>query len=176
MKNKSAQQVALAYQGRDVQTNISEAQVLREKGALTSDERVQREGLTQAIVVQATEVGMSDTDIGRYMAATEKVKTATGSDKEVLLQEIAEFEAAIARTSQQLYGWTNPFNELYALNQEINAEMRERERLEKQYQILLEFQNATGKELGENQKQQLLNLKQQAETQKQIFYGLFCKP
>jgi hypothetical protein len=42
--------------------------------------------------VQALEVGMSGEDVQSYLEASEKLKTATGEEREALLADIAAFE------------------------------------------------------------------------------------
>ena len=62
--------------------------------------------------------------------------------------------------------WENPYDRLYNLTEAINRELREREKLEKRYDRILEARGTTGKELLENSNKELDNLETQRELQK----------
>ena len=55
--------------------------------------------------------------------------------------------------------WENSYDEYYNSVKKINAELRKRESLERQYQRLLERNSATATDLVKNQREQLANLK-----------------
>lgn len=57
--------------------------------------------------------------------------------------------------------WKNTYDWLYNLTQKINAELREREKLEKRYNRLLESRSASGADLLANSKRELRNLEVQ---------------
>lgn len=62
--------------------------------------------------------------------------------------------------------WENPYDRLYNLTEAINRELREREKLEKRYDRILEARGTTGKELLENSNKELDSLETQRELQK----------
>lgn len=165
---KIVEQLSLAYQGREVGTNIADAQTLRQKTDLSIEEQTQQQAMVRTIQVQALEAGMSEEDVSQYVQANEKLKNATAEERTILEAEIKAFEDAIINSSNALYGWTNPFDELYRLNQDINAQIREREKLEREYEVLLERENVTGHQVVDNLKSQLAVYEKQANTQASI--------
>ena len=165
---KIVDQLSLAYQGREVSTNITDAQALRQKTDLSIEEQAQQQAMVRTIQVQALDVGMSEDDVSQYVQANEKLKNATAEERTILEAEIKAFEDAIISGSNALYGWTNPFDALYKLNQDINAQIREREKLEREYGVLLEQENVTGRKVADNLKSQLAIYEKQANTQADI--------
>lgn len=64
--------------------------------------------------------------------------------------------------------WENPYDELYNLNKELNALIREREKLERSYERALEDSATSAKELAEITGKQLDQLVLEANKQKEI--------
>ena len=64
--------------------------------------------------------------------------------------------------------WENSFDHLYNLTQDINAELRTREKLEKQYQRFLSHRIPLGKTLAQISKAELYNLEQQRRLQEEM--------
>lgn len=64
--------------------------------------------------------------------------------------------------------WENSFDHLYNLTQDINAELRTREKLEKQYQRFLKERIPIGKTLAQISKSELYSLEQQRKLQEQM--------
>jgi hypothetical protein len=64
--------------------------------------------------------------------------------------------------------WKNPFDKLYNSYEEVNKLIREREKLERRYDKLLEQRGVTYKDLLENQQKELDNLEKQRKEQQYI--------
>ena len=64
--------------------------------------------------------------------------------------------------------WENPYDELYNLNQQLNATIREREKLERKYSRAVEDSSATAQDLANITGEQLKQLKKEALLQKEI--------
>ena len=64
--------------------------------------------------------------------------------------------------------WENSFDHLYNLTQDINAELRTREKLEKQYQRYLKERIPIGKTLAQISKSELYSLEQQRKLQERM--------
>lgn len=64
--------------------------------------------------------------------------------------------------------WENPYDELYNLNQSLNATIRERERLERSYDRALKDSSTSAQELANITGKQLASLKEEAILQKDI--------
>jgi hypothetical protein len=64
--------------------------------------------------------------------------------------------------------WENPYDALYNLNQEVNATIREREKLERAYNRALQNSSSSAQDLAKITGEQLTNLKEEASLQKEI--------
>lgn len=64
--------------------------------------------------------------------------------------------------------WENSYDKLYNLTEDINENLRERERLEREYNKLLEDRESSAIDIYENYKAQLENLQQQRKLQQQM--------
>lgn len=64
--------------------------------------------------------------------------------------------------------WENSYDKLYNLTEDINENLRERERLEREYNKLLENRESSAIDIYENYKAQLENLQQQRKLQQQM--------
>lgn len=67
--------------------------------------------------------------------------------------------------------WENPYDEYYNLSEKINESIRQRERLEKKYDQILNSRLKTGQDLYDNLEAQIGALKAQAEMQRQLQQG-----
>lgn len=65
--------------------------------------------------------------------------------------------------------WKNTFDWLYNLTQDINEELREREKLEKKYNRLIEDRNKSATDILENVRAQEASLEQQRKLQQQMY-------
>lgn len=65
--------------------------------------------------------------------------------------------------------WENTFDWLYNLTQDINEELREREKLEKKYNRLIEDRNKSATDILENVRAQEASLEQQRKLQQQMY-------
>ena len=67
--------------------------------------------------------------------------------------------------------WENPYDKLYNLTEKINEALRQREKLEREYDRILERRGSTFQELRKNYNNQLSSLKQEINLQKQLREG-----
>lgn len=64
--------------------------------------------------------------------------------------------------------WENPYDELYNLNHKLNAAIREREKLERNYERAVEDSSKSAQDLADITAQELASLKEEAKVQKDI--------
>ena len=67
--------------------------------------------------------------------------------------------------------WENPYDKLYNLTEEINEALRRREKLEKEYDRILEHRGSTFRELRKNYNAQLQSLQKEIALQNQLRAG-----
>lgn len=67
--------------------------------------------------------------------------------------------------------WENPYDKLYNLTEEINESLRQREKLEKEYDRILERRGSTFRELRKNYNAQLQSLQKEIALQNQLRAG-----
>ena len=89
-----------------------------------------------------------------------KSSSSSSSSKSSDTKGKAEEEAEI---------WENTFDWLYNLTQDINEELREREKLEKKYNRLIEDRNKSATDILENVRAQEASLEQQRKLQQQMY-------
>lgn len=67
--------------------------------------------------------------------------------------------------------WENPYDKLYNLTEKINQSIREREKLERRYDRLINRRTATAAELQRNSQAEIESLKNQAKLQQEMIDG-----
>lgn len=67
--------------------------------------------------------------------------------------------------------WENPYDKLYNLTEEINEALRQREKLEREYDRILERRGSTFQELRKNYNSQLQSLQKEIQLQEQLRSG-----
>lgn len=67
--------------------------------------------------------------------------------------------------------WENPYDKLYNLTEEINEALRQREKLEREYDRILERRGSTFQELRKNYNVQLQSLQKEIQLQEQLRSG-----
>lgn len=67
--------------------------------------------------------------------------------------------------------WENPYDKLYNLTEEINEALRQREKLEREYDRILEHRGSTFRELRKNYNSQLQSLQKEIALQNQLRAG-----
>ncbi len=67
--------------------------------------------------------------------------------------------------------WENPYDKLYNLTEEINEALRQREKLEREYDRILERRGSTFRELRKNYNSQLQSLQKEIDLQNQLRAG-----
>ena len=74
-------------------------------------------------------------------------------------------------SSKKDSAWENPYDKLYNLTEKINEALRQREKLEKEYDRILERRGSTFQELRKNYNSQLQSLQKEIALQKQLRAG-----
>ena len=74
-------------------------------------------------------------------------------------------------SSKKDSAWENPYDKLYNLTEEINEALRQREKLEREYDRILERRGSTFQELRKNYNSQLQSLQKEIALQKQLRAG-----
>ena len=67
--------------------------------------------------------------------------------------------------------WDNPYDELYNLTEKVNESLRQREKIEREYDRLLKNRKTTVKQLAANSLQEIAKLRQEIALQKQLQNG-----
>jgi hypothetical protein len=75
---------------------------------------------------------------------------------------------ASAKSDDDKEDWENPFDKLYNLIREISEELRQRNRLERRYEKLLQSTDVTAGKLFENSVEQLKQLEKEKLLQKEL--------
>lgn len=74
-------------------------------------------------------------------------------------------------SSKKESNWENPYDKLYNLTEEINEALRQREKLEREYDRILERRGSTFQELRKNYSSQLQSLQKEIALQNQLRAG-----
>lgn len=74
-------------------------------------------------------------------------------------------------SSDKTSTWLNPYDKLYNLTEQINEQLRQREKLEREYDRILERRGATFQELRKNYNNQLASLEKELALQEQLRKG-----
>jgi hypothetical protein len=72
-----------------------------------------------------------------------------------------DFDYPDNTTDKEEEKWTNPYDKLYNLTQKINEVLRERDRIEKRYDLMIRKRDASYEKVAEYEKAQLKNLETQ---------------
>ena len=67
--------------------------------------------------------------------------------------------------------WKNPYDELYNLTEQINEALRDREKLEREYDRILKNRFSTAEELRNNSLEEIANLRREIYLQQQLLSG-----
>jgi hypothetical protein len=67
--------------------------------------------------------------------------------------------------------WENPYDEFYNTVEELNEALRERERIERRYQKLLDNTNTKASDLVKNAREQLASLEEERKTREYLLQG-----
>lgn len=98
----------------------------------------------------------SDHDASTKKSSTKKSSTKKSSSKK-------------SSSSKEEEPWKNTYDWLYNLTADINAKLREREKLEKKYDRLLENRKSTAKDIYKNYKDQVKTLGEEIRLQQQMY-------
>lgn len=103
-------------------------------------------------------------NIKRYATGyTNKKSQTSGSSKKSNSKSSSSKD-----NSKEEEPWENPYDWLYNLTEDINENLREREKLERRYDRILRDRKKTAKDLYDNIKAQTENLKEQERLQEQM--------
>lgn len=102
----------------------------------------------------------SQTNASTKKKKEEEKKTSSSSKKNSSSKSEAEKEAEI---------WENTFDWLYNLTQDINEELREREKLQTKYNRLIEDESKSATDILNNLREQEASLEQQRKLQQQMY-------
>ena len=98
----------------------------------------------------------SDYDTSTKKASTKKASTKKSSTKK-------------SSSAKEEEPWKNTYDWLYNLTADINAKLREREKLEKKYDRLLDNRKSTAKDIYKNYKSQVKVLEEEIRLQQQMY-------
>lgn len=103
--------------------------------------------------------------------ATLNITTGDASDDIISALDWSGMARSMFSDSDKDDDWENPYDVFYNTLAKINEAMREREKLERQYQRLMDRGDATGQKLVENLKLQTAELQEEANLQRDIVKG-----
>ena len=109
----------------------------------------------------------------RRMRRTKGLKTSYSSSGAGGLSDftIPDRNTTGSSSSKKESTWENPYDKLYNLTEEINEALRQREKLEREYDRILERRGSTFQELRKNYNSQLQSLQKEIALQNQLRAG-----
>jgi TP901 family phage tail tape measure protein len=140
------------------------------KIATTQDQINQYRAQGYAILQQGGMGGKGYTKMGRLKSISYTSSTTGGgnlSDFTVPDRDSTRSSGSSKKEST----WENPYDKLYNLTEEINEALRQREKLEREYDRILERRGSTFQELRKNYNAQLQSLQKEIALQNQLRAG-----
>lgn len=116
-----------------------------------------------------SEDGTSRTKIGNRTGSSSGSSGSSSSNKNSNATASKTTADNTKKAAEEAEKWENSFDHLYNLTQDINAELRTREKLEKQYNRYQKERIPLGKTLAQISKAELYNLEQQRKLQEKMF-------
>lgn len=117
-------------------------------------------------VLDLSDEGAVETHLKEVVSGARVIRKKAGGDLSSLAKSVSSNKGKSSSGGGSSNKWENPYDRLYNLTEAINRELREREKLEKRYDKILEARGTTGKELLENSNKELDSLETQRELQK----------
>lgn len=104
--------------------------------------------------------------LGKWPTKDKEEYWSSGSDSK---EDSDSKSSGKSEAEEEAEIWENTFDWLYNLTQDINEELREREKLEKKYNRLIEDRNKSATDILKNIRAQEASLKQQRKLQQQMY-------
>lgn len=139
------------------------------KIATTQDQINQYIAQGYAILQQGGMGGKGYTKMGRLKSISYNSTTTGGSLSDFTVPDRDSTDGSSSEKKDST--WENPYDKLYNLTEEINEALRQREKLEREYDRILERRGSTFQELRKNYNSQLQSLQKEIALQKQLRAG-----
>ena len=139
------------------------------KIATTQDQINQYRAQGYAILQQGGMGGKGYTKMGRLKSISYTSSTTGGGNLKDFTPP--DRNTTGSSSSKKESTWENPYDKLYNLTEEINEALRQREKLEREYDRILERRSSTFQELRRNYNAQLQSLQKEIALQNQLRAG-----
>lgn len=139
------------------------------KIATTQDQINQYRAQGYAILQQGGMGGKGYTKMGRLKSISYSSTTTGDSLSNFTVPDRDSTRSS--GSSKKESTWENPYDKLYNLTEEINEALRQREKLEREYDRILERRGSTFQELRKNYSSQLQSLQKEIALQNQLRAG-----
>lgn len=140
------------------------------KIATTQDQINQYRAQGYAILQQGGMGGKGYTKMGRLKSISYN-STTTGGGLSNFTVPDRNSTGSSGSSEKKETTWENPYDKLYNLTEEINESLRQREKLEREYDRILERRGSTFQELRKNYSSQLQSLQKEIALQNQLRAG-----
>lgn len=140
------------------------------KIATTQDQINQYRAQGYAILQQGGMGGKGYTKMGRLKSISYNSTTIGDSLSDFTVPD-RDSTGSSGSSEKKETTWENPYDKLYNLTEEINEALRQREKLEREYDRILERRGSTFQELRKNYNSQLQSLQKEIALQNQLRAG-----
>lgn len=140
------------------------------KIATTQDQINQYRAQGYAILQQGGMGGKGYTKMGRLKSISYSSTTTGGSLSNFTVPD-RDSTRSSGSSEKKETTWENPYDKLYNLTEKINEALRQREKLEREYDRILERRGSTFQELRKNYNSQLQSLQKEIALQNQLRAG-----
>ena len=140
------------------------------KIATTQDQINQYRAQGYAILQQGGMGGKGYTKMGRLKSISYNSTTTGGSLSNFTVPD-RDSTGSSGSSEKKETTWENPYDKLYNLTEKINEALRQREKLEREYDRILERRGSTFQELRKNYNSQLQSLQKEIALQNQLRAG-----
>ena len=140
------------------------------KIATTQDQINQYRAQGYAILQQGGMGGKGYTKMGRLKSISYSSTTTGGSLSNFTVPD-RDSTRSSGSSEKKETTWENPYDKLYNLTEKINEALRQREKLEREYDRILERRGSTFQELRRNYNAQLQSLQKEIALQNQLRAG-----
>lgn len=140
------------------------------KIATTQDQINQYRAQGYAILQQGGMGGKGYTKMGRLKSISYNSTTTGGGLSNFTVPDRNSTRSS-GSSEKKESTWENPYDKLYNLTEEINEALRQREKLEREYDRILERRGSTFQELRKNYNSQLQSLQKEIALQNQLRAG-----
>lgn len=165
---------AINESGFDLDPEQMEAEEVTVTGSLPPDVDVQAEPQTIDGVTYS-DIKHVPGDSSKFQYTTTILKPKNGSAFKKSSENVGDGRSKKTggggSKKNKSKAWKNPYDELYNKVEELNENLRDREYIQREYNRLLEDQNTTAQELINKSLEEIKNLRQQEDIQKQLLAG-----